>query len=275
MASELSSTEHANLSYDVSTVKTYLQTSLPPGHAPLESPIYLQAIAVIMYTIIIILAVSGNGIICYIVFKQRRMRTIINFFIVSLAFSDICMAIFCIPFTFLANLVFNYWPFGNIMCPVVTYLQVVTVFLSSFTLVAISIDRYVAILYPLRRKMTKKQAFIVIVSIWTVSFLIPIPTVMTSRSHKYVTTSTAPTFCEEILWETEIARLAYNGLIFFLQYIVPLSILIVTYTRIMLVIRTTRTPGEAMTERDQRMAESKQKVSFIIDFLKLYSTANT
>lgn len=237
------------------------QTAPPPGHVPLKSPIYLQAITITMYTIIIILAVGGNGIVCYIVFQARRMRTVINFFIVSLAFSDICMAIFCIPFTFLANLVFNYWPFGKLMCPIVTYLQVVTVFLSSFTLVAISIDRYVAIVYPLRRKLTKKQAIIVITSIWTVSFLIPIPTAVTSRSHKYVTTPTAPTFCEEILWETETAKLTYNSLLFFLQYVVPLTILIFTYSRIMFVMRTSRTPGEAMSERDQRMTESKQKVS--------------
>ncbi|XP_052068522.1 RYamide receptor-like [Mytilus californianus] len=235
-------------------------TELPPGHSPLKSPTYLKAITISMYSIIIILAVGGNSIVCYIVFRARRMRTVMNFFIVSLALSDILMAIFCIPFTFLANLVFNYWPFGNILCPVVTYLQVVSVFLSSFTLVAISLDRYIAIIYPLRRKLTKKQAFIVIASIWVVSFLIPIPTAVTSRSQKYVNTSTAPAFCEEILWETEGAKLTYNGVLFFLQYINPLVILIVTYGRISYVMWAVKTPGEAMSSRDQRMSESKRKI---------------
>lgn len=256
---KMSSTIHET----VTSPNASYPTELPSGHSPLQSPTYLKAITISMYSIIIILSVGGNGIVCYIVFRARRMRTVMNFFIVSLALSDILMAIFCIPFTFLANLVFNYWPFGEVLCPIVTYLQVVTVFLSSFTLVAISLDRYIAIIYPLRRKMTKKQAFIVIASIWVVSFLIPVPTAVTSRSHKYVNTSTAPVFCEEILWETEGAKLVYNGVLFFLQYVNPLAILIFTYGRISVVMWAVRTPGEAMSSRDQRMSESKRKVSFI------------
>ncbi|XP_069124696.1 RYamide receptor-like [Argopecten irradians] len=242
-----------------------LNSSLPTdsrstiGHTPLQVPVYLQAILITMYSAIIILSVGGNLTVCFIVFRARRMRTVMNFFIVSLAMSDLLMAILCIPFTFVANLVLNYWPFGDLLCPIVTFLQSVTVFLSSFTLVAISMDRYIAIIYPLRQKMSKKQAFIVIALIWCISFLIPIPTAMFSWTHKYVNVSTAPKFCQEMFANPEDKRL-YGTMIMLLQYFLPLVILMFTYGRISAVMWSDRAPGEAMTTRDQRMTESKRKI---------------
>jgi len=233
---------------------------LQQGHSPLEVPVYLQVILITMYSVIIILSVWGNGTVCYIVFRARRMRTVMNFFIVSLAFSDILMAVLCIPFTFVANLVLNYWPFGDILCPIVTYLQIVTVLLSSFTLVAISMDRYIAIIYPLRQKMSKKQAIIVIIGIWTIAFLVPLPTALHSWTHTYVNVSTAPVFCEEIFWKDSTDKHIYGTMIMLLQYFIPLLILMLTYGRIIIVMWVDKTPGEAMSSRDQRLSRSKRKV---------------
>lgn len=98
-----------------------------------------------MYITISLAAIGGNGIVIYIVLVYKRMRTVTNFFIVNLAIGDILMAALCIPFTFVSNLLLQYWPFGAVMCVVVCYAQAVTVFISAYTLVAISIDRYVFI----------------------------------------------------------------------------------------------------------------------------------
>lgn len=81
-----------------------------------------------------------------------------NFFIVNMAAGDILMAIFCIPFTFVPTFILLYWPFGAAMCRVVSFSQAVSVFVSAYTMVAISSDRYLAIVYPLRPRMTRKQA---------------------------------------------------------------------------------------------------------------------
>jgi neuropeptide Y receptor len=45
-----------------------------------------------------------------------------------------------------------------------------------------------------------------------------------------------------------------------LQYVVPLLVLVFTYTRIAVVVWGKQTPGEAENSRDQRMARSKRKV---------------
>ncbi|XP_061196111.1 RYamide receptor-like [Saccostrea echinata] len=242
-------------------------------YEPLKVPGYVQAIIITAYSITILLSVGGNGTVCYIVFRARRMRTVMNFFIVSLALSDILMAVFCIPFTFIANLVLNEWPFGETMCPVVTFLQSVTVFLSSLTLVAISIDRYVAIIYPFRAKMTKMQAFIVISVIWLFSFVINIPTALTARTHTYLNVSTAPEFCEEILWQDQTLEYIYGVAILLLQYFIPLIIFICAYGRIIIAMWVEKTPGEAVSSRDQRMSESKKKIiRMMIVVVAIYAT---
>ena len=251
-----------NFSWDVDNTTA---NELPPGHSPLLVPVYLQVTIITMYTLIVVLAFGGNTIVCFTVLRVRRMRTVINLFIVSLAISDILMALFCIPFTFVANLVLNYWPFGDFLCPVVTYLQVVMVFLSSFTLTAISLDRYVAIIFPMRQKLTKGPALIIIAIIWILSFVIPIPTGRYSSTHKYVNVSTAPTFCEEI-WPLDSSRRIYSTAILILQYIMPLAIMTVAYGQIIVVIWLNKTPGEAVSSRDQRMNESKKKV-FVLTLL--------
>lgn len=261
--------EYSNASLPNSTVIGNVSDNDGDGfvYEPLKVPGYVQAIIITAYSFTILLSVGGNGTVCYIVFRARRMRTVMNFFIVSLALSDIFMAVFCIPFTFVANLILNEWPFGETMCPVVTFLQSVTVFLSSLTLVAISIDRYVAIIYPFRAKMTKMQAFIVISVIWLFSFVISIPTAMTARTHTYVNVSTAPEFCEEILWHDPTLEYIYGVAIMLLQYFIPLVIFVCAYGRIIVAMWVEKTPGEAVSSRDQRMSESKKKVCRGSDWL--------
>ena len=236
-------------------------TYLDGGEGPEPMPVYARVIITIMYSTITIVAVGGNGIVCYIVLAYQKMRTVTNFFIVNLACADLLMAVLCIPFTFIANLLVQYWPFGSIMCPVINYAQVVTVFLSAFTLVAISLDRFVAIICPLRPKMTTKQAAIVIGVIWLLSLAVPLPIAILSQTVTRDYTGQPREHCEES-WDDPNHRYIYSLVIMVLQYFLPLFVLTFTYTWIGIVIWVQKTPGEAQNNRDQRMAASKRKVRY-------------
>lgn len=232
-----------------------------------DMPTYAQVVMIFMYATITILAVGGNAIVVYIVLAYQRMRTVTNYFIVNLSISDIIMSCVCIPFTFIANMLVHYWPFGAIMCPLVSYAQVVAVFLSAFTMVAISLDRYIAIIYPLRPRMTTRQAALSIVLIWLLSLAVPLPIAVVSRV-KPVNDSLGMERdrCVEE-WRAE-QRYVFSVVIMVLQYFLPLFVLLFTYTRIAIVIWVKRTPGEAENNRDQRMAASKRKVAFIYKQIK-------
>ena len=224
-------------------------------------PMYAQVIIILMYTTVSVLSVGGNVIVCYIILAYQRMRTVTNYFIVNLACSDIMMSVICIPFTFISNLLMQYWPFGPILCPIVTYAQVVTVFLSAFTFLAISLDRYIAIIYPLRPRMTTKQAAIVISIIWFLSLAVPLPVAILSRINTVPDhAGVVRDHCIED-WPDMRHRYIYSIVIMVLQYFLPLFVLMFTYSRIAIVIWVTKAPGEAENNRDQRMAASKRKVS--------------
>jgi 7 transmembrane receptor (rhodopsin family) len=61
-----------------------------------------QATVHFMYITILLIAIFGNGIVCFIVISSSRMQTVTNFFIANLALSDMLMALFCIPFSFIS-----------------------------------------------------------------------------------------------------------------------------------------------------------------------------
>lgn len=233
------------------------------GDIPAPMPAYAQAIIIVMYSTISVLAVGGNLIVVYIVVAYQRMRTVTNYFIVNLACSDILMAVMCIPFTFIANLLMHYWPFGAIMCPIVSYLQAVVVFLSAFTLVAISLDRYRAIMFPLKPRMTTNQVAMVIAVIWMLSLAVPLPIAIMSRIEEQTdrfNASVVRYICKE-KWPQLQHRYIYSLCLMILQYFLPLFVLMFTYSSIAVVIWVKKMPGEAENNRDQRMAASKRKVS--------------
>jgi len=66
--------------------------------------------------------------------------------------------------------------------------------------------------------------------------------------------------CREI-WPSRTQEYYYTLSLFALQFVVPLGVLVFTYTRIAIRVWGKRPPGEAETTRDQRMARSKRKVS--------------
>ena len=222
-------------------------------------PLSIEILMYIMYTSVIIAALGGNGVVCFLILAYQKMRTVTNFFILNLAIGDILMACLCVPFTFVSNLLLQSWPFGSVMCIVVSYSQAVSVFVSAYTLVAISIDRYIAILYPLRPRMTKFQAKLIIACIWLVSLLTPLPTALVSRVIQPNPSDPDRNICTED-WGAD-QRYYYSWILMILQYMFPLTVLIFTYTRIALVVWGKQTPGEAEDGRDQRLAASKRKVN--------------
>ncbi|XP_048764478.1 RYamide receptor-like [Ostrea edulis] len=218
---------------------------------------FLQTMFIVMYSFIIVIAVGGNGIVCYLVYAYKRMRTVPNYFIVNLALSDIIMAIFCIPFTFVANLMLNYWPFGELMCPVVCYLQIVSVFLSAYTLMAMSVDRYIVIVHPFRKRITTEYTLFIIIIIWILSLSIPIPTLFNARIEYYSNTSGQ---CLETWEGNEEGRYAYSVGIMVLHYFAPMLVMMFCYTTIRYHIWLKHNQKDDQNKRRLQLASAKQKM---------------
>lgn len=143
---------------DEHVIKGYLETSFNRSYCEQGrgDTTLFQTTVYMLYISIFVIALLGNGVVCYIVYASPRMKTVTNYFIVNLAVGDILMSLFCVPFSFFSILLLQYWPFGSVLCHLVNYSQAISVLVSAYTLVAISIDRYIAILWPLRPRISKR-----------------------------------------------------------------------------------------------------------------------
>lgn len=221
----------------------------------------------VLYIMILVVAVVGNLLVVYVVWGTSKLRTVTNYFIVNLAVGDLFMAIFCVPFSFLSTLILQYWPFGFYLCIIVNYLQAVSVFVSAYTLVAISIDRYLAIIYPLRPRMTRLQSKLIILVVWLLSLSTTLPVaifsdLMEPPMNFYRVYDLK--VCQEDWGQfRQDAGAIYSGALMLLQYFLPITVLIFTYARIALVVWGKGHLGEtpARIDRLDRLAKSKKRVS--------------
>jgi hypothetical protein len=90
-------------------------------------PLYLQIVASIFYIISMILGVGGNILVLLVIFYHQRMKTVTSFFIINMAISDLIVALLCIPSTYLAAYIIQYWPFSAFTCVFFNYMQTVSV----------------------------------------------------------------------------------------------------------------------------------------------------
>ncbi|XP_038390137.1 neuropeptide FF receptor 1 isoform X4 [Canis lupus familiaris] len=110
------------------TFSSYYQHSSP-----------VAALFIVAYVLIFLLCMVGNALVCFIVLKNRHMRTVTNMFILNLAVSDLLVGIFCMPTTLVDNLITG-WPFDNATCKMSGLVQGMSVSASVFTLVAIAVE---------------------------------------------------------------------------------------------------------------------------------------
>ncbi|XP_077197156.1 gastrin/cholecystokinin type B receptor [Paroedura picta] len=148
----------------------------PAGRAPRPSRDLELTVRILLYSAIFLLSVVGNGLVIAVLALNRRLRTVTNSFMLSLAVSDLMVAVFCMPFTLIPNLMQTFL-FGMAVCKTMSYLMGMSVSVSTFSLVAISIERYNAICNPLQSRVwqTRSHAYRVIVATWLLSALLMLP----------------------------------------------------------------------------------------------------
>lgn len=128
---------------DYSDMMTYLADRGMLTHKDyLPAPFsdHLTMMFVIMYVSIIALSVVGNVIVIAVVSRSSTLRTVTNAFLVSLAISDLLIAVVNMPLQ-LIFLLRNEWDMGSVACKMTNYVQGVTIVVSILTLTGMAIDR--------------------------------------------------------------------------------------------------------------------------------------
>ena len=92
------------------------------------------------------------------------------------AVADLCVALFCV-YQNLSVYIFSEWSFGDLLCRMYHFVHALSYTASVYILVVISLERYLALVYPLlsRRLLTMKKLKITILIVWLLSAICCFP----------------------------------------------------------------------------------------------------
>uniref|UniRef100_A0A182XW94 G-protein coupled receptors family 1 profile domain-containing protein n=1 Tax=Anopheles stephensi TaxID=30069 RepID=A0A182XW94_ANOST len=142
----------------------------------LQTQMMVSTIVAIFFGFIGITGLLGNALVVLVVLSNPQMRSTTNLLIINLAIADLLFVVFCIPFT-ATDYVLASWPFGELWCKTVQYLIVVTAHASIYTLVLMSLDRFLAVVHPIASMVirTEKNTVLAITILWVVIITTGLP----------------------------------------------------------------------------------------------------
>ncbi|XP_026147508.1 type-1 angiotensin II receptor [Mastacembelus armatus] len=191
----------------------------------------------IVYSCNFVIGIIGNSMVVAVIYCYMKLKKVANIFVLNLAVSDLTFLI-TLPMwaTFTAT---GYrWPFGGFLCKASAGLATLNLYTSIFFLTALSIDRYLAIVHPVRshRFRTVMYARITCVMIWLFAFVLSVPTALTRDVHNITNSNT--TVCGILHPKTEnpprlnLLQLAISLMKSLLGFLVPFIIIITCYSLI-------------------------------------------
>ncbi|KAE8618705.1 hypothetical protein XENTR_v10009465 [Xenopus tropicalis] len=228
---------------------------------PFLQPAWQIALWSIAYSIIVIVSVVGNIIVMWIILAHKRMRTVTNYFLVNLAFAEASMSAFntVINFTYAIH---NHWYYGLIYCKFHNFFPISAVFSSIYSMTAIALDRYMAIIHPLKPRLSATATRIVIAVIWGFAFALAFP------QGYFATVEPTPdrVVCYMEWPESENRKFekVYQVLLFGLIYFLPLLVIGCSYTFIGMTLWASEIPGDSSDRYHEQVVAKRKVVKMMI-----------
>ncbi|XP_011870150.1 PREDICTED: gonadotropin-releasing hormone receptor [Vollenhovia emeryi] len=205
-------------------------------HAPtLTSAIYLK---VIVLAVMSVLSLVGNLATIYSIKKNRRRQrgcSAIYTLILHLSVADLLVTVFCLA----GEAIWSYnvaWLWGNAACKIFKFLQMFSLYLSTFVLVLIGVDRFVAVRYPMKGLNTSQNCTRFVLLTWMLSLVLATPQIAVFHVSQgpfieVFTQCVTHGFYTEP-WQEQL----YASFSLFFMFLLPLAILITTYVSTVITI---------------------------------------
>uniref|UniRef100_A0A3B4ZJW8 Adenosine receptor A2 n=1 Tax=Stegastes partitus TaxID=144197 RepID=A0A3B4ZJW8_9TELE len=186
--------------------------------------------------VIACLAVAGNVLVCWSVCLNSNLQSITNFFVVSLAVADIAVGLLAIPFAISISIGFCTYFYG---CLFIACFVLVLTQSSIFSLLAIAMDRYIAIKNPLRYSslVTGPRAKGIVALCWVLSIGIGLTPMFGWNTGERCVGYSCPEGMTQCLFEGVVPLDYMVFFNFFGCVLVPLLIMLVIYVNIFMAAR--------------------------------------
>ncbi|XP_063797330.1 oxytocin receptor [Pseudophryne corroboree] len=164
---------------NISWANSSLENSTQRGNStrdPLKRNEEVAKVEVTVLALILFLALAGNICVLIGIHINRHKHSRMYFFMKHLSIADLVVALFQVLPQLIWDITFRFYA-PDILCRLVTYLQVVGMFASTYMLLLMSLDRCLAICQPLRSLHRRSDCVYVLLT-WIISCLLSIPQIL-------------------------------------------------------------------------------------------------
>ncbi|XP_020620877.1 RYamide receptor-like [Orbicella faveolata] len=246
------------MSDNVNTTMNATQSSSCPSNSTVE-----KIATIFPYCLIFLVSLAGNTVIGIIVFKTQTMRKPINFFIVNMVMSDLLYQIIKIP-QLIQVLYIDSWlidgALGQALCKLVYFLKGVSHLVSIQSLVLIAVDRFGAVVFPLRSPLiSSKLCPLFITASWIVAIAVNSPKLLILKLVEYPEKLVCKRRWNEVFGESsspENYRLSFLVVFTF----IPLVLLAIVYIIIYLKLKSQKIPGAQSANAGQQRQRRERNV---------------
>ncbi|XP_071382939.1 type-2 angiotensin II receptor [Centroberyx affinis] len=184
---ELSLFNASSAPYSPTELPGYLNTSMVPSapHCPDWPNLPQTTLIPSLYSIICVLGTVGNALaVCVLAHGSGARRTIANTFMLNLCVSDL-LFLLTLPLWAVYYSLGYHWPFGRVACKICGGLLNLNLYASIFFITCMSMDRYLAIVHPLRSQSARhpKRARLTCVLVWVLACASTVPTLALRDTH--------------------------------------------------------------------------------------------
>ncbi|XP_078382110.1 melatonin receptor type 1A-A-like [Oculina patagonica] len=181
----------------------------------------------VLFAFVNAVALLGNLLTCYAVYKNQRLRTLPNMFVVALGVSDIFISTFCMPFS-VATLFHGQWLFGKSFCRFHGFGVFTFSLVSLQTMAIIAVSRYFCVVKPEKYSVVfkKQRSLMYIAIVWCAAFLGSLPLFFFKNGGFEFQPGKAMCLYS---FESNVAYTVFLGCVYFA---VPLTIITICYTKV-------------------------------------------
>ncbi|XP_031571111.1 neuropeptide SIFamide receptor-like [Actinia tenebrosa] len=138
-----------------------------------------SVVRALAYVIILLVSLAGNSMTIAVVFRGRLHMKNVHLFLLNMAIADLVVTVVYMPRMVVMMLYGNSWlvtgTFGLILCRTVPFLHHMSILVSVFTILGATLDRFFAMVFPLRKIMTSCVGKTIVVCIWLVAGILRLP----------------------------------------------------------------------------------------------------
>ncbi|KAM9745234.1 somatostatin receptor type 5 [Menidia menidia] len=269
---------HVQLPGEEMSAEAWENGSLPPPLLPLNDSYLLNAtlfgpanssfpeassgpsvagvLIPLIYIVVCVIGLGGNTLVIHIVLHYSKIESVTNIYILNLAIAD---ELFMLGLPFLAvQNTLQSWPFGSFMCRLVMTVDSINQFTSIFCLTVMSVDRYLAVVHPIRSSKWRRPQVAKVVNgtVWALSFLVVLPVVVFANIQRAGGTCNIAWPQPANIWRA--AFIIYTSTV---GFFCPLLIICLCY---LLIVFKIRSSGKKVHATSTKRRKSERKVTRMV-----------